>query len=104
MFFKNLAKVSSSLHAMIKLSWLDFVGGFCNKWDIASLIRVLPSSRFNPYNESKSESLLLETLCTSAKVSSEILSPIVFVLPRLLTSLNNIPRTEPPISFYVNNF
>ncbi len=68
---------------MINVCIFSFVGGFASKWDIANLIRVDPSFRSNPYKDSNSDSFSFDTLCTSAKVSSEILSPIVFVLPRL---------------------
>lgn len=78
-FFRNLAKVSSSLQDMTILWLVSFPGGVDNKCDIANLISVEPSVRSRPYLVSNSDSLSLATLWTVPKVPSEILNPIVLI-------------------------
>lgn len=62
---------------------LSSLGGFANRLEIAILKRVEPSVRSNPYLDSNSVNLPLETLCSNAKDSSEIRRPIVLILSRL---------------------
>lgn len=83
MFFKKTANALSSLQDMIRLCMFSFVGGFANKLEMANLMIVDPSVKSSPNLDSRSFSLSLETLWTSPKVSSEILNPIVLMLPRL---------------------
>ena len=87
---RNLAKVSSSLQAIINFCKFSAVGGEDSRFDMANLIIVAPSVRLIPYWDSRISNFSLDTLCTRSSVSSEIRKPIVFVYSRLESSLNKI--------------
>jgi len=62
MLFRKAPNAPSSLQEMIKLCTLSDLGGFANRLEIAILRSVEPSVRSNPFLDSNSDNLDLETL------------------------------------------